>query len=85
MDLFSCKDKLKKLCMAAPLCLIWAIWKERNHTVFEDMHFSYIRLKNSFISSFALGRLYRFGGGFFCAFSEFVFWGGRFFLLPSFL
>ena len=46
---------------------------------------SFIRLKNSFISSFALGRLYRFGGGFFCAFSEFVFWGGRFFLLPSFL
>ena len=45
---------LKKLWKAAPLCLIWSIWKERNRIVFDDLPFSYTRLKNSFISSFSI-------------------------------
>ena len=32
------------------LCLIWAIWKERNHIVFDNVTFSFNRLKSSFVS-----------------------------------
>ena len=32
------------------LCLNWAIWKEMNHIVFYDEHFSFSRLKSSFVS-----------------------------------
>ena len=32
---------------AVPLCLIWAIWNERNHIVFDNMYFSFTRLKSS--------------------------------------
>ena len=35
------------------LCLIWAIWKERNRVVFEDKAFSKTRLKSCFLFSFS--------------------------------
>ena len=38
--------------MAAPLCLFWAIWRERNRIVFDNVDFSFSRLKTSFISRF---------------------------------
>ena len=41
-----------KLWRAVPLCLLWAIWIERNKVVFEDMQFSLDRLKTFFIRSF---------------------------------
>ena len=31
------RKNLKKLWLAAPLCLVWIIWKERNKAVFEDV------------------------------------------------
>ena len=34
------RKKAKKLRMAAPLCLFWAIWRERNRIVFDDECFS---------------------------------------------
>ena len=43
--------KTKKVWKAASLYLLWEIWKERNHIVFEDLPFSYSRLKNSFVSA----------------------------------
>ena len=46
----TCSKKARKVWNATPLCLIWEIWKERNRVVFEDMPFSYSRLKNSFFS-----------------------------------
>ena len=42
-----------KLWRAVPLCLIWAIWKERNRVVFEDEAFSRTRLKSCFLYSFS--------------------------------
>ncbi|KAJ9680532.1 hypothetical protein PVL29_019761 [Vitis rotundifolia] len=44
------KDKKhSKVWQAAPLCLFWMIWKERNRIVFENEVLSLQRLKNSFI------------------------------------
>ena len=40
-------------CSYGPLCLIWALWRERNMIVFNDECFSMTRLKASFISMFA--------------------------------
>ena len=45
------KKKETKLWRAAPLCLLWAIWKERNSIVFEDERFSFERLKSFFFRS----------------------------------
>ena len=41
----------KKVLMAAPLYLIWAIWKERNIIVFENANLSLHRLKTTFVLS----------------------------------
>ena len=43
------RKKYSKLWKAAPLCLLWAIWKERNNVIFEDDCFFLSRLK-SFLS-----------------------------------
>ena len=48
---FPIKKKAKKVWMAAPLSLIWAIWRERNRIVFEDEVFSPNRMKLSFVSA----------------------------------
>ena len=48
---FPISKKTKKVWKTAPLCLIWEIWKERNRVVFEDLPFSYSRLKNSFVNT----------------------------------
>ena len=45
------EKKARKLWLAAPLSLIWAIWKDRNIIVFEDSTFSYNRLKLSFTTA----------------------------------
>ena len=47
------EEKDAKLWRAVPLCLIWAIWKERNRVVFEDEAFSKTRLKSCFLFSFS--------------------------------
>ena len=46
------RKKTKKLWMAAPLYLFWAIWRERNRIVFDNVDFSLFILKSSFISMF---------------------------------
>ena len=40
---------LKKIWMAAPICIFWTIWREGNRVVFEDVVPSAIRMKNSFV------------------------------------
>ena len=37
--------------MAAPLCLFWSIWRERNRIAFDDERCSVHRLKASFVFS----------------------------------
>ena len=46
------RKKTKNLWMAAPLYLFWAIWRERNRIVFDNVDFCFSRLKTSFISIF---------------------------------
>ena len=41
--------KCCKVWKAAPLCLFWAVWKERNRISFENEELSIHRLKNSFV------------------------------------
>ena len=41
--------KRVKVWRAAPLCLFWTVWKERNRVVFENDDFSIQRLKFSFV------------------------------------
>ena len=48
---FPIRKKAKNLWMAASLSLIWAVWKERNTVVFEDVVFSPNRMKLSFVSA----------------------------------
>ena len=48
---FPVRKKAKSLWSAAPLILLWAIWKERNRVVFEGGAFSTLRLKHSIIRS----------------------------------
>ena len=50
-NLFQIRKQVRKLWKVAPLCIFWAIWKERNRVVFEDDSFSYDRLKLYFINS----------------------------------
>ena len=45
------RKRARKLWMAAPLSLNWAIWKERNRVIFEDAVFSLSKLKTSFVSA----------------------------------
>ena len=47
------RKKDAKLWRTVPLCLIWAIWKERNRVMFEDEVFSKTRLKSCFLFSFS--------------------------------
>ena len=41
--------KHSKVWKAAPLCLFWAVWMERNKIAFDNEDFSVHRLKNSFV------------------------------------
>ena len=41
--------KYRKAWLAAPLCLFWMIWKERNRIVFYNEDLSIQRMKNSFV------------------------------------
>ena len=45
------RKKDSKPWKATPLCLLWAIWKERNNVIFEDDFFSLSRLKSFFLRS----------------------------------
>ena len=47
---FPIRKRAKKIWKAAPLCLFWAVWMERNRIVFDDVPFSLSRLKTSFVS-----------------------------------
>ena len=42
----------EKTWRAAPLCLMWTLWKERNENVFNDIEQSDQALKNSFLYTF---------------------------------
>ena len=44
--------KRSKVWMTAPLCLFWAVWKERNKIAFENEEFSIQRLKYIYIYIF---------------------------------
>ena len=41
----------KKAWMAAPLCIFWTIWRERNRLVFEDENISVNRMKYTYLWS----------------------------------
>ena len=41
--------KRKRVWMAAPLCLFWTLWKERNRAAFEDEAPFVHRLKSTFL------------------------------------
>ena len=41
--------KRRKAWLAAPLCLFWTIWKERNRIAFVNEDFSIQMMKNSFV------------------------------------
>ena len=44
--------KHRKVWMAAPLCLFWAVWKERNRIAFENEELSIHRMKKIFVCNF---------------------------------
>ncbi|RVX19039.1 Transposon TX1 uncharacterized 149 kDa protein [Vitis vinifera] len=46
---FMLGKKHSKVWKAAPLCLFWAVWMERNKIAFDNEDFSVHRLKNSFV------------------------------------
>lgn len=46
---FCTRKKIIKLWMAAPICLFWIVWRERNGAMFENMVPSAQRMKNSFV------------------------------------
>ena len=41
--------KRSKVWKTAPLCLFWAVWKERNRIAFDNEELSIHRLRNSFV------------------------------------
>ena len=43
--------KQVKVCKAAPLCLFWMVWRERNRVAFENEDLSIQRMKFSFVSN----------------------------------
>ena len=45
----------KKIWLAAPYCLFWVIWKERNKIVFENEDLSLQRIKTPLFAVFILG------------------------------
>ena len=47
---FPIRKRARKIWKAAPLCLLWAVWMEMNYIVFDDVPFSLLRLKTSFVS-----------------------------------
>ena len=83
------RKKDSKLWKAAPLSLLWAIWKERNNVIFEDDCFSLSRLKSFFLRSLcSWACLIRGGGGgivrhLFCII-QCTSWAGRFFVFKPF-
>ena len=44
--------KRKKVWKAAPLCLVWTVWRERNRVAFDNEAFFAYRLKSYFICNF---------------------------------
>ena len=48
---FPVRNKVKAIWRTVPLLLFWAIWKENNKIIFEDVTFSPLRLKLSVIQS----------------------------------
>ena len=40
---------MQKVLEAAPLCIFWTLWKERNMLAFDNAEFSIQRMKNSFV------------------------------------
>ena len=48
----SVRKRRKKAWDVAPLCLFWAIWKERNRKAFENVELSNQELKSSFLRNF---------------------------------
>ena len=48
---FPIRKKAKAIWRVAPLLLFWAIWKERNKIIFEDVTFYLLKLKLSVIRS----------------------------------
>ena len=46
---FNIGKKRRKVWKAAPLCLFWPVWKERNRIAFDNEELSIHRLKNSFV------------------------------------
>ena len=47
---FNLGKKRRKVWKAAPLCIFWAVWKERNMIAFDNKELSIHRLKNSFVT-----------------------------------
>ena len=41
--------KHRKVWKAAPLCLFWLVWKEKNMIAFDNEELSIQRMKNSFV------------------------------------
>ena len=46
---FNMGKKRSKVWKTAPLCLFWAVWKERNRIAFDNEELSIHRLRNSFV------------------------------------
>ena len=50
--------KRKRVWLAAPLCIIWTLWMERNWVVFENEAPSAHRMKSFFLFSWSWAKLY---------------------------